>query len=68
MKLPFSRSIRDVPPLGPVGRSHPRVPDIVEPSSVPAPGEVLNEIGLLLAIHLSIALAVVLTVNSLSHW
>jgi hypothetical protein len=33
-------------------------------SDLPAPGEVLAEIGLLLAIHLAVALAVVLTLRA----
>jgi hypothetical protein len=33
-------------------------------SDLPAPGEVLMEIGLLLAIHLAVALAVVLTLRA----
>ena len=67
MKFPFSRSSRDVRPFGPLGHPHLRVPEIQDPSSFPAPGEILNEIGLLLAIHLAIALAVVLTVASLGR-
>jgi hypothetical protein len=68
MNFPFSRSARDVRPFGPVGHPSSRAPEIEEPSSSPAPGEILNEIGLLLAIHLAIALAVVLTVDSLGPW
>ena len=64
-RFPFSRSARDVRPFEPVGHPHPRAPEIHEPSSIPAPGEILNEIGLLLAIHLAVALAVVLTLASL---
>jgi len=66
-KFPFLRSSRGVRPFGPVSHPHPRAPEIQEPSSFPAPAEILNEIGLLLAIHLAIALAVVLTVDSLGH-
>jgi hypothetical protein len=33
-------------------------------SDLPAPGEVLTEIGLLLAIHLAVALAVILTLRA----
>jgi len=68
MKFPLSRSARDIRRIGPVVHLHPRAPEIQEPSGLPAPGEILNEIGLLLAIHLAIALAVVLTVDSISPW
>jgi hypothetical protein len=64
-KFSFLRNARDVRPFGPVGHPHPRVPELQEPSSFPAPGDILNEIGLLLAIHLAVALAVVLTVGAL---
>ena len=65
MKFPFLRSARDVRPFEPVGHPHLRAPEIQEPSRIPAPGEILNEIGVLLAIHLAVALAVVLTVDPL---
>jgi len=64
-KFPFLRSTRDVRPFEPAGHPHLRAPEIHEPSGIPAPGEILNEIGLLLAIHLAVALAVVLTVDPL---
>lgn len=65
MKFPFLRSARNVRPFEPVGHPHLRAPEFHEPSSIPAPAEILNEIGLLLAIHLAVALAVVLAVDPL---
>ena len=62
MKFPHSRSSGDIRPTG---RPYLRAPDIPEPPNFPAPGEVLGEIGFLLAIHLAVALAVVLTLASL---
>ena len=62
MKFPYSRSSGGIRPAG---RPYLRAPDIQEPSNFPAPGEVLNEIGFLLAIHLAVALAVVMTIASL---
>jgi hypothetical protein len=62
MKFPYSRSSGGIQPAG---RPYLRAPDIQEPSNFHAPGEVLNEIGFLLAIHLAVALAVVMTIASL---
>jgi hypothetical protein len=62
MKFPYSRSSRETRSAG---RPYLHAPDIQEPSNFPAPGEVLNEIGFLLAIHLAVALAVVMTIASL---
>ena len=45
-------------------RSTARHPESPVAGNVPAPGEVLAEIGLVLAIHLAVALAVVLTLRA----
>lgn len=52
-------------PLLPFRHSHltQSSPDICDSSPAPAVGEVMSEIGLLLAIHLAIALAVAMTLG-----
>jgi len=61
MKVPYSRSSGKTRP---VGRPYLRAPDSQEPPTFPAASEVFGEIGFLLAIHLAIALSVVLILGS----